>query len=61
MTSPLPKGRLGRGLASLIGEPAMTNPRLPHEGEQRIVPIDQLRSPASEIKHRKPAQNRNPH
>ena len=43
MNSPLPKGRLGRGLASLIGEPAISNPRLPHEGEQRVVPIDHLR------------------
>ena len=42
MNSPLQKGRLGRGLASLIGEAAMANPRLPHEGEQRVVPIDQV-------------------
>ena len=42
MNSPLQKGRLGRGLASLIGETAMANPRLPHEGEQRVVPIDQV-------------------
>ena len=43
MNSPLQKGRLGRGLASLIGESAMAHPRLPQEGEQRMVPIDQLR------------------
>ena len=43
MNSPLQKGRLGRGLASLIGETAIANPRLPQEGEQRVVPIDQLR------------------
>ncbi len=43
MNSPLQKGRLGRGLASLIGETAIAHPRLPQEGEQRLVPIDQLR------------------
>jgi ParB family transcriptional regulator, chromosome partitioning protein len=43
MTSPLQKGRLGRGLASLIGDTALAQPRLPHEGEQRVVPIDQVR------------------
>ena len=42
MNMPLPKSRLGRGLASLIGEPAMANPRLPNEGQQRVIPIDQL-------------------
>jgi ParB family chromosome partitioning protein len=36
------KGRLGRGLASLIGEQGPTQPRLPPEGVQRIVPIDQV-------------------
>src|SRR5262245_36060521 len=45
MPLPLPKGgRLGRGLASLIGEP---QPRsegpLPAHGEQRLVPIAELR------------------
>ena len=40
MNVPMQKSRLGRGLASLIGEPAVTNPRLPPEGEQRIVPLD---------------------
>ena len=43
MNSPMQKGRLGRGLASLIGETALAQPRLPHEGEQRVVPIEQLR------------------
>lgn len=42
MNSPLQKGRLGRGLASLIGESAMAQPRLAPEGEQRVVPIDQV-------------------
>ncbi|MBU2533723.1 MAG: ParB/RepB/Spo0J family partition protein [Alphaproteobacteria bacterium] len=36
------KGRLGRGLASLIGEQGPTQSRLPPEGVQRIVPIDQV-------------------
>lgn len=36
------KGRLGRGLASLIGEQGPGQPRLPPEGVQRIVPIDQI-------------------
>src|SRR5262245_42348725 len=45
MPLPLPKGgRLGRGLASLIGEP---QPRsegpLPAHGEQRLVPIAELK------------------
>ena len=43
MNLPLQKGRLGRGLASLIGETALANPRLPQEGEQRVVAIDLLR------------------
>jgi ParB family chromosome partitioning protein len=43
MVSPLQKGRLGRGLASLIGEPTPLHPRLPPEGEQRMVGIDQIR------------------
>ncbi len=42
MTSPLQKGRLGRGLASLIGDTALANPRLPQEGEQRVVPLEQV-------------------
>jgi ParB family transcriptional regulator, chromosome partitioning protein len=44
MAIPLQKGRLGRGLASLIGEP---QPRaegpLPAHGEQRLVPIAELK------------------
>jgi ParB family chromosome partitioning protein len=47
MNMPLPRNRLGRGLASLIGEPAMAQPRLPSEGEQRILPIDQLHASKS--------------
>ena len=46
MVAPLQKSRLGRGLASLIGEPTPTHVRLPAEGEQRIVPIDQIRAGA---------------
>jgi len=44
MNSALPKSRLGRGLASLIGEAPQGQPRLPAEGEQRVLPVDQLRS-----------------
>jgi ParB family chromosome partitioning protein len=45
MNSPLPKSRLGRGLASLIGEgPQASQPRIPVEGEQRMLPVAQLRS-----------------
>ena len=43
MSAPIPKSRLGRGLASLIGEPAVTSTRLPPEGEQRMVAIEQLK------------------
>jgi len=43
MPIPLQKGRLGRGLASLIGETPDAGPRLPAHGEQRQLPIDQLR------------------
>jgi ParB family chromosome partitioning protein len=42
MNVPMPKSRLGRGLASLIGEPAMAAPRVPSEGQQRVVPIEQV-------------------
>jgi ParB family chromosome partitioning protein len=38
------KSRLGRGLASLIGETPSAQPRIPAEGEQRLVAIEQLRS-----------------
>ena len=45
MHSALPKSRLGRGLASLIGEPAPNGGvRLPPEGEQRMVSIAQIKS-----------------
>ena len=43
MVAPLQKSRLGRGLASLIGEPSVTEPRLPPEGEQRVVAVDMVR------------------
>src|SRR5690554_1367771 len=43
MATPLQKSRLGRGLASLIGDPVLAEPKLPAEGEQRVVPIDQIR------------------
>src|ERR1700674_3144260 len=43
MNAPLPKGRLGRGLASLIGEPVSGEPALPPEGEQRLVPITDVK------------------
>ena len=43
MNAPMQKSRLGRGLASLIGEPANNERRLPPEGEQRVVAIDQIR------------------
>ncbi len=38
--------RLGRGLASLIGEPANTTQKLPLEGEQRVVAVEQVRPSA---------------
>jgi ParB family transcriptional regulator, chromosome partitioning protein len=41
---PLQKSRLGRGLASLIGEPQTAEPRLPPEGEQRVLAIDLIRA-----------------
>lgn len=44
MNSMVPKSRLGRGLASLIGEPAPMGHRLPPEGEQRMVPISEVKS-----------------
>lgn len=44
MNSALPKNRLGRGLASLIGEPTPVGSRLPPEGEQRIVAIIQIKA-----------------
>ncbi len=48
---PVHRSRLGRGLASLIGDAANTTaqpgpqvPRLPPEGEQKVVAIDMIRS-----------------
>ena len=44
MNAPLQKSRLGRGLASLIGEPMPGGrPQLPPEGEQRLVPTADMR------------------
>ncbi len=42
MVVPLQKGRLGRGLASLIGESPQAEHRLPLHGEQRLLPISDL-------------------
>ena len=42
MPIPIQKGRLGRGLASLIGETPQAKSRLPAHGEQRLLSIDQL-------------------
>lgn len=43
---PLQKSRLGRGLASLIGDTGTPQvvPRIPPEGEQRTLPIDLIRA-----------------
>jgi ParB family transcriptional regulator, chromosome partitioning protein len=47
MAIPMPKSRLGRGLASLIGEPMGSQaPDLPPEGEQRVLPLDQIQRSA---------------
>jgi ParB family chromosome partitioning protein len=43
MNSALPKSRLGRGLASLIGEIPQSQPRVSQDGEQRSCPIELLR------------------
>jgi len=43
MAIPLQKNRLGRGLASLIGEALPMEARLPADGEQRTLPLDQIR------------------
>ena len=43
MNAPLPKGRLGRGLASLIGEPAPGAPQLPPPS----VPVEQAMARAT--------------
>src|SRR5919204_2702533 len=44
MNAPLQKSRLGRGLASLIGEPVQGQAALPPEGEQRLVPTADLKA-----------------
>jgi ParB family chromosome partitioning protein len=44
MNVPLPKSRLGRGLASLIGDAPQSQPQLPAEGLQRTLDVSQLRS-----------------
>ena len=44
MSGPAQRGRLGRGLASLIGDSAGHPERLPAEGEQRLIGIEQIRS-----------------
>jgi len=43
MAAPLQKGRLGRGLASLIGDQPEAAPALPPEGIHRVVDINQLK------------------
>ncbi len=43
MGAPIPKSRLGRGLASLIGEPSGVVSKLPPEGEQRMIPVELLK------------------
>ena len=40
----VPKSRLGRGLASLIGEPVPVGHRLPLEGEQGVVSITEVKA-----------------
>jgi ParB family chromosome partitioning protein len=42
MSIPIQKGRLGRGLASLIGEASPGEARISAHGEQRLLSIDQL-------------------
>ena len=44
MNSVVPKSRLGRGLASLMGDPAPLGHRVPAEGEQRMVSIAEVKS-----------------
>jgi ParB family transcriptional regulator, chromosome partitioning protein len=43
MNAPMQKSRLGRGLASLIGDAPQAEARLPAEGEQRVIGIELLR------------------
>jgi ParB family transcriptional regulator, chromosome partitioning protein len=42
MSSPMQKSRLGRGLASLIGDTAPVRAAAPAEGEQRLIAVSQL-------------------
>ena len=42
MPIPMQKGRLGRGLASLIGEASPGEARISPHGEQRLLSLDQL-------------------
>ncbi|MFM1813705.1 MAG: hypothetical protein RLZ98_400 [Pseudomonadota bacterium] len=42
MSMPVPKSRLGRGLASLIGDNSTARPVVASEGEQRLVATSQL-------------------
>ena len=51
MATPIHSSRLGRGIRSLIGDQTATQSELPPEGEQRHVPIDQLK--ASKLNPRK--------
>jgi ParB family chromosome partitioning protein len=44
MSGPTQRGKLGRGLASLIGDASGHQDRLPAEGEQRLAAIEQVRS-----------------
>ena len=44
MGAPLHRSRLGRGLASLIGDPTPTVQKLPAEGEQRLVGIAEIKA-----------------
>jgi ParB family chromosome partitioning protein len=44
MSGPAQRGRLGRGLASLIGDSTSHPDRLPAEGEQRLAAIEEIRS-----------------
>ena len=44
MNSVVPKSRLGRGLASLMGDPAPLGHRVPADGEQRMVSIAEVKS-----------------
>ncbi len=56
MNAPMQKSRLGRGLASLIGEPMQSGrAHLPPEGEQRMVPTAEVRP--SKLNPRKEFRN----